>query len=461
MRVTLLGTGAGTGWPNPFCTCVSCQAARRHRDVRGGTSALVDDVLLLDCGQDLPAAAARLGLSLHGVRHLLVTHAHFDHADGSALLARQWAGVTTPLNLVGPSDALARCVEWIEPGGSVLTRPVEAGDDLRLGDYHVRVHAARHGGDWCDQGVLYDLTDGAGARLLYATDTGLLPPATLDALDGAAFDLVCLEETHGDHLDHSGEHLDLATFPTVLADLRRRGAVTDRTRVVAIHLGHGNPPPDELARRLAPWGAEVGHDGMTLLTGQASVPGAGPPRRTLVTGGVRSGKSRWAEAALAAEPAVTYVATAASPGDDAEWQERIALHRARRPSGWRTVETTDLAAALREADGAVLVDDLGNWIARVLDQTGAWDGDAAALSDARKRVAELVGAWRAVRGRAVAVTNEVGSGVVPGSPSGRLFRDELGRLNALLAAESDEVLLVTAGLPQWLRGQPPVRGSHP
>ncbi len=454
MRVTLLGTGAGTGWPNPFCTCASCGAARDGREVRGSTSALVDDVLLFDCGQDLPAAAGRLGLSLHGVRHLLVTHAHFDHADGAALLARQWAGLTAPLDLVGPPDALARCAEWVEPGTPVVPRPVRAGDELRLGAYHLRVHAARHGGDWCDQGVLYDLTDPAGTRLFYATDTGPLQSSTLDVLTDASFDLVCLEETHGDHTDHAGDHLDLVTFPAVLAELRRRGAVTDRTRVVAVHLGHGNPPPAELAGRLAPWGAEPGRDGMTLLAGAAPPAAARTPHRTLVTGGVRSGKSRWAEAALAAEPAVTYVATAADPQDDAEWRERIAAHRARRPAGWRTVETTDVAGVLREADGAVLVDDLGNWLARVFDECGAWGGDAAALGDARKRIAELVGAWRALGGRAVAVTNEVGSGVVPATPSGRLFRDELGRLNALLAGESDEVLLVTAGLPQWLRVRP-------
>jgi adenosylcobinamide kinase/adenosylcobinamide-phosphate guanylyltransferase len=163
--------------------------------------------------------------------------------------------------------------------------------------------------------------------------------------------------------------------------------------------------------------------------------------RVLVTGGVRSGKSRHAEGLLADEPAVTYVA----PGpvlDDADWQERIAAHRARRPATWRTVETVDLAAALR-SEGPVLVDCLGTWLTRVVDEAGLWDAptdEVAAYVD--ERVAAAV---EAMDGSVVLVTNEVGLGVVPGHRSGRLFRDLLGSVNQRVAAACDEVHLVVAG----------------
>jgi adenosylcobinamide kinase/adenosylcobinamide-phosphate guanylyltransferase len=171
-------------------------------------------------------------------------------------------------------------------------------------------------------------------------------------------------------------------------------------------------------------------------------------RRTLVLGGVRSGKSRWAEGQLAGHDRVDYLATAAER-DDADWARRIAEHQQRRPANWRTVQTLELSAALADPAAPLLVEDLGNWLARTIDRTGGWDGELAAF---RNEADELVAAWRNCPGRVVLVSNEVGSGIHPESRSGRIFADELGRLNTALAAEADEVVLVVAGLPLWLRG---------
>jgi adenosylcobinamide kinase/adenosylcobinamide-phosphate guanylyltransferase len=144
---------------------------------------------------------------------------------------------------------------------------------------------------------------------------------------------------------------------------------------------------------------------------------------------------------VAAEPAVTYVATGPS-GDtdtDPDWAARVAAHRARRPAWWRTVETTDLAEVLADARGAVLIDGIGTWLAAVLDDTG-WTGDKL-----DERVAELVDAWRRARAYVVAVSDETGMGVIPETAAGRLFRDWLGRVNQALAAESEQAELVVAG----------------
>lgn len=170
--------------------------------------------------------------------------------------------------------------------------------------------------------------------------------------------------------------------------------------------------------------------------------------RTLVTGGVRSGKSRLAEQLLADEPSVTYVAPgpAADPDADPEWAARIAAHRDRRAAHWTTVETSDLAGAIREAPGAVLVDCLGTWVTAVIDELGAWDQPLAQWQPAfDERVTAAVQAWRQARGPLVAVTNEVGMGLVPEYLSGRVFRDLLGRVNQKFAADCDDVILVVAG----------------
>jgi adenosylcobinamide kinase/adenosylcobinamide-phosphate guanylyltransferase len=110
---------------------------------------------------------------------------------------------------------------------------------------------------------------------------------------------------------------------------------------------------------------------------------------------------------------------------------------------------------LASARGAVLVDGVGTWLAAALEQCGAWDGAAGADEALARRAAELLAAWRQPRAYVVAVSDEAGLGVVPGTPAGRLFRDELGRLNQALAAESEEAELVVAGrvlpLAPWLR----------
>ncbi|CAB4713583.1 MAG: adenosylcobinamide kinase/adenosylcobinamide phosphate guanyltransferase [Actinobacteria bacterium] len=168
--------------------------------------------------------------------------------------------------------------------------------------------------------------------------------------------------------------------------------------------------------------------------------------RTLVTGGVRSGKSRHAEALLGPGPA-TYVAPGPSPEDDGDpdWVARIAVHRARRPASWRTVESGHLAAALREADGPVLIDCLGTWLTAVLDEAG-WDSASVVLTaTVEQQLAEVAESVRAHAHDVVLVTNEVGLGVVPEHRSGRLFRDLLGTANQRLAQVCDEVHLVVAG----------------
>ncbi len=172
------------------------------------------------------------------------------------------------------------------------------------------------------------------------------------------------------------------------------------------------------------------------------------PGTTLVLGGARSGKSRWAEEQFADRDAVDYVATSLVPDDDPEWAGRVALHRERRPISWHTVETLDLAEVLsRDNASPVLVDCLSVWLARVLDDVRAWDAaDDVWRELLEHRVAELVEAVRTTRRDVVLVSNEVGSGVVPATPSGRLYRDELGRLNARVAAVCDEVWLTVAGI---------------
>ncbi|HEY2519169.1 MAG TPA: bifunctional adenosylcobinamide kinase/adenosylcobinamide-phosphate guanylyltransferase [Streptosporangiaceae bacterium] len=279
----------------------------------------------------------------------------------------------------------------------------------------------------------WDVTGPDGARLL-----AVARPA---AAAGARYDAVLL---------------DLGRDPSQLGLLRARAAVTEGTLVLAGFAGHQVRSGRELARRCRMWRATLPRDGDTFaVPGRPAGPPAGPERppwRALVLGGSGSGKSAEAELRVAAEPAVTYVATGKAPGpEDAEWAARVGAHRERRPAWWRTVETGSeaarLARELTSAHGAVLVDSVTTWLAAAMDECGAWDGSAAAAARLAKLIDELVTAWRHVPAHVVAVSDEVGLGVVPEIRAGRMFRDELGRLNQRLAADADEFTVMMAGRP--------------
>lgn len=423
MELTLLGTGAPEGLPRPGCPCAACAGATGDA-ARAATALLMDGALLIDLTPGPAFAAARAGQTLTGVRQVLLSHPH----DGPA--------VEVPSGLPQPGR-------------------VADGRELALLDGHrVRAVAVDVPGTGYEVGGPY------GERLLY------LPPGAAPAGNSEGkgpYEMVVL---------------DVLGRPDALARLRASGAVDAATDVIAVHIGHDTPPGEELYRRLAAVGARAVPDGTALLVGEYhAVPDL--PRRTLVLGGARSGKSVEAERRLAAFPDVVYVATGGTREDDPDWAARVSLHRERRPSTWRTAETCDLVPLLagtaddglpehgtdrsggthgtagRSADPPLLIDCLSLWLTHVMDEVGAWDDEKWANGGERalhERVAELVAAVRATRRPLVAVSNEVGSGIVPATASGRRFRDELGRLNAAFAAECEHVLLVVAGQAIALRG---------
>ncbi|KOT78859.1 adenosylcobinamide kinase [Streptomyces rimosus subsp. pseudoverticillatus] len=420
--MTLLGTGAPRGLPRPGCPCAACATAVGD-EARAATALLIDGALLLDLTPGPAFAAARAGHSLTAVRQVLLSHPH----DGPAM--------EVPAGLPQPGR-------------------VADGRELALLDGH-RVRAVA-----VDvPGTGYEVGGPEGERLLY------LPP-------GAAPAGLAEGEGRG---RGSGPYdmvlLDVLGRPDALARLRASGAVDAATDVLGVHLDHDVPPGPELHRRLAAAGARAVPDGTSLLVGEYhAVPDL--PRRTLVLGGARSGKSAEAERRLAAFPDVLYVATGGTRDGDTEWAARVSAHRERRPASWRTTETCDLlplleggtrheerpvGSAVPDApdDSPLLIDCLALWLTHAMDEVDAWDDGkwaAGGERELRARVDELVAAVRGTRRPVVAVSNEVGSGVVPATASGRRFRDELGRLNAMFGAECEHVLLVVAGQALALRG---------
>jgi adenosylcobinamide kinase/adenosylcobinamide-phosphate guanylyltransferase len=163
---------------------------------------------------------------------------------------------------------------------------------------------------------------------------------------------------------------------------------------------------------------------------------------TLVLGGARSGKSRFAEE-LVMKAAAPWTLIATAEALDEDMRARIALHTARRGRGWTVVEAPrDLAVALSAAPaGAVLVDCLTLWLSNVM----------LAAPPLEAEIDRLLASLASASGPLVVVSNEVGLGVVPQTKLGRDFRDLQGQINARVAALADHVVLIAAGLPLDLK----------
>ena len=180
-------------------------------------------------------------------------------------------------------------------------------------------------------------------------------------------------------------------------------------------------------------------------------PSALPPL-TLVLGGARSGKSRYAESLVEGQDGECVYLATAEAGDD-EMVSRIRVHRKRRGRRWRTVETPlDLIADLKAAvgpDRCVLVDCLTLWLSNLM----------AAGRDVEAELAALTRALPKLTGSAVLVANEVGLGIVPENALARRFHDFAGHLNQAAAEAAQSVVFVTAGLPMHLKTPAVVENS--
>jgi adenosylcobinamide kinase/adenosylcobinamide-phosphate guanylyltransferase len=168
-------------------------------------------------------------------------------------------------------------------------------------------------------------------------------------------------------------------------------------------------------------------------------------RLTLVLGGARSGKSRYAESLITALPP-PWIYAATGQGLDAEMVARIGAHRVRRGAGWTTVETPRELAATLTAHGRtpILVDCLTLWLSNLMMAEASIDAELDRLEQALDKATAPV----------VLVANEVGSGIVPDNALARRFRDLQGWLNQRIAAQADQVVLIVAGLPLFLKGRP-------
>lgn len=282
MKITILGSGGGSGIPNAFCECVNCVAARAAggKSLRNGPAVLINDDLLIDCGPDVRVSLRQLGLHLTTLRTLVITHRHADHFDPWFFWERRGVmGTELPqLCIYAPQDVLDKLFAFyerdlrldraaIEGRMRTVWQPISAGMMKLVGRYRLHFFPATHALDAADpmEVVLVGVADATGAYL-HGYDTGPLSDEAWAILGDHQFDVAVLDSCFGlqPGLD-SQEHLTADQTIATAARMRETGILKPDGLAVATHFVHQAPGThDELVGYYEPQGVDVAYDGMVI-----------------------------------------------------------------------------------------------------------------------------------------------------------------------------------------------------
>lgn len=284
-----LGTGAAECVPDPFCSCEMCQAVRAsgdRREYRRRSSFLYDEETMIDCNPDSMFACAEWDISLEKLQRVLLTHSHDDHfrLENLTFIENSYTR-RQPITFYG-SRALCEGMEahleqaqksrypeirayyerMLQYGRLVALDPYQT---YQMGALTVEPLTGNHRAYFeSERSQLYLLTKN-GQTLLYATDTGVMPPETMDYLRGRRLDLCVIEGTYGRKLLPAGApHMDLQTLSETIRTLYAQQTVDEHSRIIITHISHHSRMlRDEYRKELEhlyPGGLEIAYDGMQI-----------------------------------------------------------------------------------------------------------------------------------------------------------------------------------------------------
>ncbi len=273
MRLLFLGTASAEGYPATFCNCENCLAARerRGRNIRARASLLVDNDLLIDFSPDVYRRSVDFGVELRDVGTLLVTHSHEDHLYIDELRLRSFPfAVEKPRRMrVICSSYVARLLRKRYRGYfrelNLNTKVVRPFETIRAGRYVVTALAARHAPEHGEQALIY-LVEKGGKTILYACDTGPLPPRTVEVLSDRRLDAVVSEATLGilgsEVFEYHMGFRDVIKLREWMVD---HGVITSDTPFVVTHFSHLTCPlHEEMEESLKPYGITPAYDGLSI-----------------------------------------------------------------------------------------------------------------------------------------------------------------------------------------------------
>ncbi len=270
MLIQYLGTGAAEGWPGVFCRCEACEKARAlgGKNIRTRSQALIDGKLLVDLPPDTYLHVLQHGVPMPEIQHLIVTHAHEDHLYPDELYMRSRPFTNTPDGLltVYGNEAVGERVQMKQQdwGREVFFRYqyVPPFEWFRAGEHRVMPLLATH--DRAQACYVYAIEGSDGKRIAYLNDTGLLPEASLKAVEGIRFDLISMDCTTGKEPD-GNNHMGLDDIPKMIAQLKQRGCTHEGTRYMLTHFSHnGGYMHHELEQIGEEMGVGVAYDGCVV-----------------------------------------------------------------------------------------------------------------------------------------------------------------------------------------------------
>ena len=273
MRMLFLGTASAEGYPATFCCCRNCLEARRRggKNLRSRASLLVNDDLLIDAPPDLARRSVELGVELCKVKALLVTHSHEDHIYLDELRLRVWPfAAEPPTRLKVVCNKRVRALLRRRYKGRfralrLTVRAVEPFESLKVARYRVTPLLASHHVEAGELPLIYLIED-RGTTLLYASDTGPLPPSTLSFLERVRLDAVITEATLG--IVSSAVfpyHMGFEDVIKLKEWMESHSIITRRTPFMVTHFSHLTCPlHEEIEETLGPYGITPAYDGLTL-----------------------------------------------------------------------------------------------------------------------------------------------------------------------------------------------------
>jgi len=270
MEILFLGTAAAEGWPAVFCSCHACSEARRlgGKDFRTRAGALIDNIVKIDFGPDVVCQMQRTGRDLTKVSTLLFTHEHDDHCIPAELAYRKRGFITADtvlpeIEVYGNGYVMDALRRHIPDPASIEGQyfPLAACQPVTTADgTSVFPVPAAH-----TAGALLLRIERGGKRLLWGHDTGIVDDETIDALAGVPLDIAVFDCTYGATSVAQHHHMGIEGIVATAERLRKVGAITDATKLVATHFSHNSGLlHEQLVERFKPYGVTPAYDGMVL-----------------------------------------------------------------------------------------------------------------------------------------------------------------------------------------------------
>lgn len=273
MKITILGTAAYEGYPNPFCECPNCSKARENGEKRLRSTAIINNDLLIDFGPDLIASTQKFDVSLKPVRTLLITHGHVDHLYlpnfGYRLKGFNDSYDELPKmeivcsNDVGESISTSRYYK----DSKSYVRQVTPFEKINSNDYEIISFPAEHKFDENSFGLIYVISMN-DKTIFYATDTGPLNEENLLRLEkilDKKINILIMDATLGNMKIDYPYHNTFDSFNETVKRMNHCGLLSPDSKIVAHHFSHhGNPSQKELEIAYSKIGVSVAYDGMEL-----------------------------------------------------------------------------------------------------------------------------------------------------------------------------------------------------